>query len=130
MSNAQRIAAFGKTRPSGVSHQFAMKILRRPIAESPLQQNLPRGGFQQISSADDLGNPHGRVIDDDRQLIRRHIVPSPNEKITNVASREISLYTQVQICKGNLFALIVSTIRVSPTGRNAKSPVRPGRAHE
>jgi hypothetical protein len=60
-----------------------MRELRWDKIQCPIKQNLPRRRGDQIVAANDLRDPHGRIIDGDGELIRRRVVVLPNHEIAD-----------------------------------------------
>ena len=120
MPDAQGIVPFGQPRSSGVPHQFAMEIIGSGIGRIAMtaigvstisvtqrahQQQLPRRRLQQIRATYDFRDPHGRVVDHDRELVSGNIVAPPNEKIAKIAARDVALPAEIQIREFNHLAL-------------------------
>ena len=59
---------------------------RRRQTKRAIEQNLACGGEQQIRAANDFGDLHGGVIDDDGELISGNVVLTPDDKIAEVFS--------------------------------------------
>src|ERR1700722_3622041 len=72
---------------------------RRLRSQSAIEQQLPRGREQQILSADHFADAHGRVVQHHGQLIRRHVVVSPDQEIAEVSSRDKSLRAAAAVFK-------------------------------
>ncbi len=87
-----------------IAHQITVIIIRHRQPERPEQKNLPRRRFQQIRPAHDFRDAHGGIVNHDSQLIRRHVVAPPNNKISKVAPRDKPLQSEMQIVKTNLLA--------------------------
>jgi hypothetical protein len=59
--------------------------VRKP--KKPGKQLLSRGTREEIVAADDVGDSMSRIIDDDRELIRRHAEFRPNDEVTRFKTR-------------------------------------------
>jgi len=114
--NTQGIMPLRQPHTRLIAHQIAVKIIRHRQPQRAKQQNLPSRRLQQIRPAHHFGDPHGRVVHHHRQLISRHIVAPPNNKIPKVAPRHEPLRPKMQIRKTNLFPI-----------RHPKPPVHPRR---
>jgi hypothetical protein len=66
---------------------------------------LPRGGFEQVFAANDLGDSHRSIIYHDRQLIRGHVVVPPDYEIAKILSGHELLRAEPPIYKGNDFTV-------------------------
>ncbi len=58
-----------------------MAIMRGPIAEGALQQDLPRRAEQQVSAPHDFGDAVSLVIDDDGEVVGERAVAPLNDEI-------------------------------------------------
>ena len=58
-----------------------MREAWRRQPEGAVEQNLPRRGRHQIVAANDLGDPLGGIIDDDRELIRWRSRRFPDDEV-------------------------------------------------
>ena len=61
--------AFGEADASFVSNQGAVIEFGRDEAKCFVEQELAGGRFEQILAADNFGNCHGGVVDDNGELI-------------------------------------------------------------
>ena len=110
MPDAQRIVPFRQPRSSRVPHQFAMEIIgsaapklritkiaitRIAITQRAHQQPLARCRLQQIRAPYDFRDPHGRVVDHNRELVGGNIVAPPDEKIAKITARNVALPAQI-----------------------------------
>ncbi len=99
-----------------VAHQIAVIVFRHAEPQGSKQKNLPGSRFQQVRSAHYFCNLHGSVVNHDRELICRHIVPAPNDEVPEIPASDDMLRPEMQIGKSYFFAI-----------RNPKSPVEPDR---
>ena len=58
----------------------------RSQGKRTVEQKLAGSGEQQISAANDFADLHGGIIDNNGELIRRNIVMTPNDKVSEVAT--------------------------------------------
>lgn len=108
---AQGIVAFGQALPGGISHQSAVIKIWRSQVQSPVKEQLAHGGFQQISAAHYFSDLQRRVIYHTGELIRGHIVRSPDDKVAEIFASHEGLQAEVGVGKGDSFVV-----------RNAKAP--------
>src|SRR4026209_2208674 len=73
-AQAQRTMPFCQSLAGIIANQRTMVEKRLRDSESFVEQDLSRGGFQEIFAANNLSNFHGRIIHDDRQMISGDIV--------------------------------------------------------
>ncbi len=97
--------ALGEAMPVVVHHQRAVIPLGTAEAQCAVKQNLPRGGFEQIGSANYFGNAHRRVIRDAGELIAGHPVPSPYHEVSKILPGDKALRTQVPVLEFDYFAV-------------------------
>jgi hypothetical protein len=114
LPNAQRIMPLRQPDSRLIARQIAVKIIRHTQPQRPKQKNLPRRGLQQIRPAHNFGDPHSSIVHHHSQLISRHIIAPPNNKIPKVAPRHKSLRPKMQIRKTNLLSV-----------GNPKPPIQP-----
>lgn len=104
--------ALGEAASIRIGDKRAMEEPWQRLAEGAIEQNLLRGGMEQIRSAHHLRDAHRRVIHHDRELIRRHTIFSPDQEIPKIPLREKSLGALSTVDKINDF-----------TRLNPKSPI-------
>jgi len=76
---------------------------------------LSRRGYEEVLSANDFSNLHGRIIDNHRKLIRRYVIVTPDDEIAEVFASDKLLRAIVAIVEGNLFSI-----------GNAEAPIKAG----
>src|SRR5689334_23610488 len=99
--------------------------LGRRLPQGTVKQHLAGGGFQQVSAANHLGDPHGGIIADYGQLVGGQIVGAPDDEIAEILSGNECLAAVVAVYELHRF-----TVRnpEAPTYRSAGGPRRrPGR---
>src|SRR5215469_1134054 len=114
--HTQGIMPLCQTHTSLVADQITMIEVRHRKPEGTIEQDLPRRRLEQIRSADNLRDSHGGVVDNHGQLIGRHIIPAPDNKIPEVLPSNDPLRPKMQIGKPDLFP-----------ARHKKPPIDPGR---
>jgi hypothetical protein len=97
--------ALGKASPGFISHQITVVKLRHREAQGSVQEQLPCRGLQQICSAHDLADLHGTIISNDRKLVGRNIVATPDHKVAKVAACDEPLPSQMLIEKGDFLPI-------------------------
>ena len=70
-----------------------------------VEEELAGGGEQQIGSAHNLRDAHGRVVRHDRELIGRNIVVAPDDEVAEVASSDECLWAEVAVDEGDGLAV-------------------------
>ncbi len=93
-----------------------MIVIGRRQPQRAEQENLASRRLQQIRAPHNFADPHGGVIDHDRQLIRRDIVAAPDNEVSEIASGDHPLRAEVKIGEQDLLAI-----------GNPKAPVHTGR---
>jgi hypothetical protein len=83
-AQALGVVAFGEAGAGGVFDQRAVTELRSGQAEGAIQQQLARGGAQQVFAANHFRDAHGGVIHHDGQLVRGRIVETPDNEVAKV----------------------------------------------
>ena len=91
------------------------KIRRRPLQRA-IEEQLPKSGVEQIRAAHHLGDLHDGIVDDHGQLVGRHVVFPPDDKIAKLNPGDGPLLPGALIEKLKCFTL-----------RNAEPPVLFGR---
>jgi hypothetical protein len=97
--------AFGETNAIGIGYEWTVKECGRSEAERAVEQQLPRGGTKQISTTDNLADPHGMVVDDNGELVRGEIIVTPDNEIPEIAAGHERLFAFVAIDERNGFAI-------------------------
>jgi len=110
--------AFCEANSGIVGHQGAMEEGGRLKPERAIEQNLPRGGKQQVCPAHHFGDPHRGIVHDHGELIGRNSVMPPGHKITEILSSDEMLRAEVSVHERNRF-----------TVRDAKAPIQSGRSN-
>ncbi len=82
-------------------------------AQRAVEQNLPRGGFEQIFSTHNFSDFHCRVVGHAGKLVTRNAIAPPDNKVAKIHARHKALRTQIPVLKLDGLAV-----------RNAKTPVR------
>ncbi len=95
--DAQCVMPLGEANARSIVHQLAVKIGGSGEPECAQQEQLPGCRLQQIFSAHYLGDAHGGIIDYDCQLIGWNIITPPDEKIAEIFSGEVALFSQIQV---------------------------------
>ena len=111
-ADAERVVALGEATAFAIGDQGAMKPCRIREAKRAVEQNLARGGLEQVCSADNFGDAHGCVVGDAGQLITRNAVAAPDDEVAEVFAGDEALVAQVEIIEFDGFAV-----------RDAKAPV-------
>jgi hypothetical protein len=73
---------------------------------------LPCCGFEQIGSPNDFRDFHLGIVNDYRQMIRRYVITTPNDEVSQIPSGDKSLKSPVDVVEGNCFSI-----------GNSKSPI-------
>ncbi len=89
-----------------------MIVTRRRNAERLREQELARGGAQQVASAHHLGDAHRIVVGDDGELIGGNVITPPDDEVAEIIARCEVLLAEMQIAEGDGAAL-----------RHAEAPV-------
>jgi len=70
---------------------------RTAVAEGTIEQNLARGGLEQIGAADDFSNPHFKIVGYAGKLVAGHTVATPNDEIAEVFAGDKALRSEIAI---------------------------------
>jgi len=73
--------------------------------QGAIEQQLPRGGDQQVRAPHHFGDSHGGVIHHHRQLIGGQIIVPPNHKIAEILPGLEFLTSEKAVLKTNRLAL-------------------------
>jgi hypothetical protein len=96
-AQAERVVALGQALGVLVEEQITVVPGRGCQGESAGEQDLAGGGLEQVGAADDFGNAHGGVIHDHGELVGRHVVATPDEKVAKVAASDEALGAEVAV---------------------------------
>src|SRR5436190_1459677 len=97
--------ALGEAPAGCVFYQWAMIKCWWGQAQSSVEEELSGSGFEEVFAADHFGNFHGGVIDYHSELVRRNIIVSPDDEVTEVAAGDETLGTEVEIREADFFAV-------------------------
>ena len=99
LSQAQRIMPFSQPGVLFIAQQWTVKVSRHRISQRADQQQLSRGALEQVCTADDFSNLHGRIVHNHGQLISRDVIATPEQKVGEVASGDELLLAEVSVVK-------------------------------
>ena len=88
-----------------VAYQVTVIEVGKGKPQGTIKKNLAGRRLQQIRTAHNFSNSHRCVIDHNGQLVSRHIIPPPNNKISKVPASDHPLWPKMQICETNLLAI-------------------------
>jgi hypothetical protein len=108
--------AFRKTNASLISHQIAVIELRNREPERAAEKYLPCSRLEQICSTHNFRDTHGSIVHNDGELVSRHVIAPPHDKVAEVTPGNQALRPKVQIAEANLFSI-----------GNAKPPMKSDR---
>jgi hypothetical protein len=91
MADAQGVMTLGQASAGPIANQVAVIIIRHWKSKCSKQENLARGGFQKVGSAYDFADLHVCIVDNDRKLIGRDVVPAPNHKVSEISATDEAL---------------------------------------
>lgn len=94
-----------------------MVIVRNWKAQNSNQQKLSRRRLQQIGATHDLRDLHRRIVNHNRQLVRRDIIAAPDDEVTEVTPRDQPLWSEAQVIEANLLTVPDAKAPVNPGGR-------------
>ena len=66
-----------------IRHQWHMAVNGQARAELLIQKHLPWRARDQVLAAQDMRDPHGNVVADDRQMVRERAIAAPHHEITD-----------------------------------------------
>ena len=99
--NALRIAALGEPHATRIQHQIAVCIGGLLQAERTQQQELTRGGSQQIAPTHHLRDAHGGIIDGTGELIARHAVAAHDDEVSEIVTGDKRLLAKQRVAEAN-----------------------------
>ena len=70
--------ALGETLTFGIRQERAVVELRYGPLESSIQENLAKGGLDEVRPANNFGHPHRVVVDHARELVTGNVILSPD----------------------------------------------------
>ena len=96
-----------------------MAEFRRGKFQGSIKQQLAKSRTEQVGPPHDFGDPHGGIVDHDRELIGRHLIFAPDDEIAEVDPGRGALPPGPAVDERQFFA-----------GRDPKAPGRSGRIGE
>src|SRR2546426_711836 len=103
-AQAQGIVAFGEANAGVVRHQGAMKKRRRWGLKRAIEQELARGGFEQIRAAHHFRDVHRSIVHDHGKLIGGNVIVPPDHEVAKIFPGDKLLRAEVAIVEGYGFA--------------------------
>ena len=123
----RRAMALGQPRPVGAEYEWHVGVARGRQPEQPCQQDLARRRVGQVGAADDLADALRRVVDDDRELIRRDAVGPADDEVVD----DRRALAEQPVGERNELAIGAQPQRVLLARQRSAAPVRrptaPGR---
>src|SRR5262245_51222177 len=104
-SQTKRAGTLGESLAVFVAHQRAMKKGWRGAAQCEVQQQLPRGGSQQIFAAHYLADLHRVIVVDYGQLVTRIAVFPPDDEVAKIDTRHARDLSLAPIDEANHLAI-------------------------
>jgi hypothetical protein len=108
---------FGQPYPAGIRYQRTMIKPRRLPPERAIKQQLSRRRPQQIFTTHNFTDPHPRIIDHHRQLVRWHFVMTPYHKIPKVPPCDILLRSAAAVFEPDHLTVSNTKSPTPPPGR-------------
>ena len=100
-SHVLGLVPFGEALSRRGHEQGNVEKFRGRITKQFIEIELPGRGIQQIASAHHLGNPHFPIIGHHCQLISKHPVRAPDDKIPAVPEKVFPEFPLTAIGKGD-----------------------------
>ena len=110
--------ALGQALAFVIRHQPAVIPGRVVEPKGPVEQNLARGGLEQILPAHHLGDAHRRIVHYAGELVTRSPVPPPRNEVAKVAARHKPLRSQIAVDELDGLAVGHTKAPVDAFGRN------------
>jgi hypothetical protein len=114
-AKAECVVTLGEALAVIIGHQGTVIVERLRQAESAKKKHLSSGGAKKVRSPNDLRYVHRGVVDDNGELVGRHVISTPDHEITEVAAGDKFLGTELQVVESD--ALTIG---------NAEAPVQSG----
>lgn len=115
-ADGERVMPFGETLAFVIGDKRAVIPLRRLQPERAIEEDLARGGLEEVGSANDFRDAHGGVVNDAGKLVGGHVIAPPDEEVSEIGSSDEMLETEVVVVEGDGLAV-----------RNSETPVVAGR---
>jgi hypothetical protein len=76
---------FDSFSPEAFHRDRQVQVARSRKIEQALKENLARGRFEQIRAANDVGYTLFRIVDDERELVRKYSVRPQDDEVADFA---------------------------------------------
>lgn len=86
-----KVVAFCESSAALIQHERCVEKLRRRDTERAVNQQLAKGGEEQILAAHDFSNSHRCIMDDDGELISGDIIAPPDDGVEGRGARAASI---------------------------------------
>jgi len=104
-AQTEGVMPLGQAVPLVVGEQGAVEKGGWSPAEGAIEQQLPRGGKEEIGAADDFGDLHFMVIDHHGELVGGEIVVTPHDEIAEVCAGRELLVSEVSVDEADGFTV-------------------------
>ena len=100
-TRAERVMPFGQSNALRIRQQASVEERRRRKSQGLIKQQLPGGAEQEVGSADNLGDLHGRVVHHASQLVGGDTIVAANDEVAEVLAGDKRLLAEIAVGKGN-----------------------------
>ena len=104
-AEGEGVVAFGEALAAVVEHERGVVVGGGDVAEGADEEELPKGGADEIGAADDFGDAELGVVDGAGELVTGGVVFAPDEEVAEVATGDGALRAEVGVMERNGFAV-------------------------
>ena len=103
-AETEGVVAFREADAGGIEHERGVVETRRGHPEGAENEQLAKGAFCEVGTADDFSDGEIGVVDGTRELVAGDTVFAPDEEVTEVTAGDGRLRAEGGILKGENFA--------------------------
>jgi hypothetical protein len=103
-ADSEGVVAFGESEAVFVAEEMGVEVAGCREVEGALEEDLARGGFEEVGTTDYFGDLGVGVVDDAGQLVAGDIVATPDEEVAEVFASGEGLRTEVEVGEDDGFA--------------------------
>ena len=104
-AEGEGVVAFGEALAVVVEHERGVVVGGRGVAEGAEEEELAKGGADEIGAADDFGDAELGVVDGAGELVAGGVVFAPDEEVAEVAAGDGALGAAAGVGEKDFFAV-------------------------
>ena len=104
-AEGEGVVAFGEALAMVVEHERGVVVGGRGVAEGAEEEELAKGGADEIGAADDFGDAELGIVDGAGELVAGGVVFAPDEEVAEIAAGDGALGAAAGVGEKDFFAV-------------------------